>query len=221
MTKFHINLPIYRLQVSLTKRRASAEDKPLLPDFEDIKNTKSGNKVSRYFRHIFEHKNIKKVLGANLAVALIATSFMPAKINVEAATDQNIIAEATGPFTTERVVQYPVGKISITQGFKVFHPGLDLDGITGDPIKPIKKGVVEAISRSKFAYGNAIIINHGDNITSLYAHLSKIFVSEGDEVTTNSVIGEMGATGRSFGDHLHLEVRDNGVPINPYLVLPR
>jgi murein DD-endopeptidase MepM/ murein hydrolase activator NlpD len=205
----------------LTKRRASAEDKPLLPDFEDIKNTKSGNKVSRYFRHIFEHKNIKKVLGANLAVALIATSFMPAKINVEAATDQNIIAEATGPFTTERVVQYPVGKISITQGFKVFHPGLDLDGITGDPIKPIKKGVVEAISRSKFAYGNAIIINHGDNITSLYAHLSKIFVSEGDEVTTNSVIGEMGATGRSFGDHLHLEVRDNGVPINPYLVLPR
>jgi murein DD-endopeptidase MepM/ murein hydrolase activator NlpD len=146
---------------------------------------------------------------------------MPTRIDVEAASDQVVISEANGPFTTERVVQYPVVKVSITQGFKVFHPGLDLDGITGDPIKPIKKGVVEAVSRSKFAYGNAIIVNHGDNITSLYAHLSKIFVAEGDEVTTNTVIGEMGATGRSFGDHLHLEVRDNGVPVNPYLVLPR
>lgn len=223
MTKFHINLPKYRLQINLIKRRASDEDKPLLPSLEDIRNTTAGNKVSRYFRHVFEHKNIKKVLGANLALALIATSFMPTstRIDVEAASDQVVISEASGPFTTERVVQYPVEKVSITQGFKVFHPGLDLDGITGDSIKPIKKGVVEAVSRSKFAYGNAIIINHGDDITSLYAHLSKILVAEGDEVTTNTIIGEMGATGRSFGDHLHLEVRDNGVPINPYLILPR
>ncbi len=221
MTKFNINLPKYRLQINLIKRRASNEDKPLLPDLDEIKNTKSGSKVSRYFRHIFEHKNIKKVLGANLAVALIATSFVPGKIDVEASSEAFVIAESNGPFTTEKVVQYPVEKISITQGFKVFHPGIDLDGITGDPIKPIKKGVVEAISRSKYAYGNAIIINHGGNVTSLYAHLSKILVAEGDEVNTNTIIGEMGATGRSFGDHLHLEIRDNGIPVNPLLILPR
>ena len=82
-------------------------------------------------------------------------------------------------------------------------------------------GRVFAINYSRYAYGNAILIYHGSEITSLYAHLSKINVTPNQEVTTDMVIGEMGATGRSFGDHLHLEIRDNGVPINPLTVLPK
>jgi len=118
-------------------------------------------------------------------------------------------------------IQYPVEPVKITQGFGFFHPGIDLDGLTGDKIRPIKSGVVEAVSYSKYTYGNAIIVNHGDDLTSLYAHLSKIDVSEGDSVTTDTVIGEMGATGHASGDHLHLEIRDSGRAINPFTILPR
>lgn len=154
---------------------------------------------------------------------VIATSFIPNNtLGSEQQIEEEItvISETAVALNTEKGVQYPVENVEITQGYKIFHPGIDLDGITGDPIKPIKAGFVEAISRSKYAYGNAIIINHGNQLTSLYAHLSKILVTEGQEVTINTVIGEMGATGRAYGDHLHLEIRDNGVPINPTSVLP-
>ncbi len=222
MIKLALNLPKHRLNFSLTKRRASEIGEPLLPRLTDITNIRVGNKVSRYFRHVFEHKNIKRVLGTNLALMFIATTFLPVNASaLETNSDQTIITPTPVLTTNERVVQYPVDPIKITQGYKLFHPGLDLDGTTGDPVRPIKAGKVEAISRSKYNYGYAIIINHGDELTSLYAHLSKILVAEGEEVTTNTIVGRVGSTGHSTGDHLHLEIRDHGRPINPYLVLPR
>ena len=81
--------------------------------------------------------------------------------------------------------------------------------------------MIELISTSKYAYGKAILISHGEGISSLYAHLSKINVSKGQKVDTNTIIGEMGSSGRSSGDHLHLEVRKNGIPVNPYTILPK
>jgi len=222
MIKLALNLPKHRLNLSLTKRRASDIDEPLLPRLTDVANIRAGNKVSRYFRHVFEHKSLRRVLGANLALMFIATSFLPVNANaLEGVGDQAIISPTPVLTTTERVVQYPIDPIKITQGYKLFHPGLDLDGTTGDAVRPIKAGVVEAISRSKYNYGYAIIINHGNELTSLYAHLSKILVAEGEDVTTNTIIGKIGSTGHSTGDHLHLEVRDHERPINPYFVLPR
>ena len=221
MRKLTINLPNHRLDLKVTKRRGGTIEKPLIPSLSLIKNIKSGSKVSRFFRHIFEHKKIQKILGTNIALMVLATSFMPNNTALgDETTESSIVAETRVSVSTERGVQYPIQEIRITQGYKIFHPGIDLDGITGDPIKPIKAGFVEAISRSKYAYGNAIIVNHGNQLTSLYAHLSKILVTEGQEVTINTVIGEMGATGRSFGDHLHLEVRDHGTPISPISILP-
>ncbi len=195
-------------------------DLPLFPKLDDIKKTRSGNKLSRFFRHVFEHKNIKRVFGANMALVIMATQFIP-NIPPSVEAEETIIRETETPITTIRDVQYPVKEVRITQGYSFFHPGLDLDGVTGDEIKSIKSGKVEAISYSKYAYGNAVLVNHGNKLTSLYAHLSKIEVNEGEEVTTLTKLGEMGATGRSFGDHLHLEIRENGIPINPYSVLPR
>ena len=222
MIKITLNLPKHRLQVRLAQRRGPAVAKEsLFPEFEMIKNSRSGNKVSRYFRHIFEHKNIRRILGTNLALMLIATSFVPTDVFANTEAEQAVVGETTTPLTTEKSAQYPVETVRITQGYRLFHPGIDLDGLTGDPIRPIKKGRVQDISTSKYAYGNAIIVDHGNQITSLYAHLSKIYVQEGQEVNTNTVIGEMGASGRAFGDHLHLEIRDHGIPINPYSVLPR
>jgi len=222
MLKLTLNLPKHRLQLKLAQRRGpSVEKEPLFPELEMIKNSRSGNKVSRYFRHIFEHKSIRRILGTNLAIALIATSFVPTNVFANTEAEQAVIGEITTPLTTEKSAKYPVEIVKVTQGFRLFHPGIDFDGLTGDPIRPIKKGRVEDISTSRYAYGNAIIVNHGNQITTLYAHLSKIYVQEGQEVGTDTIIGEMGSTGRASGDHLHLEIRDHGIPINPYSVLPR
>lgn len=184
--------------------------------------------VHRFVRHIFEHKAVKKILGTNIALMLVASSFSPAGATISsntlgASTEAGniVISESQIPLTTIKAIQIPVKALKITQGFKFYHPGLDLDGVTGDPINPIKNGKVISVSRSKFAYGNSIIIDHGDGITSLYAHLSKIEVTEGEDVETSDEIGKMGATGRSSGDHLHLEIRDHGIPINPLTILPR
>lgn len=160
-------------------------------------------------------------MGTNLALFVFASSLLPASTIATDEAQQAVISPETPPLVTERVIQYPTDPVVVTQGYSLFHPALDLDGLTGDEIRPIKAGRVEAISRSKYAYGNAIVVDHGNEITSLYAHLSKILVSVGQEINTNSVIGLMGATGRAFGDHLHLEVRDNGKPVNPLLILPR
>lgn len=220
MIKISLNLPTHRLDFNIVKRRGQDIQEPLLPKLGTIKNARSGSKVSRYFGHIFAHKNMRKLLGLNLAVAVFSSTLIPTVSAGDLAVEENIISEERTVLTTEKAIQYPTEKISITQGFRLFHPGIDLDGITGDPIRPIMAGKVEAISRSKYAYGNAVIINHGNELTSLYAHLSKILVEEGQDVTINTVIGEMGATGRSFGDHLHLEIRDHERPINPTSILP-
>lgn len=220
MIQTSFNLPTkYRLDLRLVKRRKNLDEKPLLPDLGKIGRARKGSKLSRFFKHIFEHKKIRKILGTNMALMLVASSFLPTQTSGSNLKEDTVI-ESNTPLTTERGAQYPVKTIKITQGYHFFHPALDLDGITGDRIYPIMAGKVEAVEYSKFAYGNAVLVRHG-GITSLYAHLSKINVQTGDKVTNKTVIGEMGATGRSWGDHLHLEVRDHGIPISPFSVLPR
>lgn len=220
MQKINLNLNKHRLTIQIVRKRKADYEKPLLPSLEEIQKTKKGSKFSRFFRYVFEQKKVSKFLGTNLAIALLASSFLPNQALDNSVPETVVMAEENVTLTTIKNIQYPVEKISITQGYRLFHPGIDLDGITGDPIKPIKGGFVEDISRSKYAYGNAIIVNHGGGLTSLYAHLSKILVTVGQTVDTNTVIGEMGATGRAFGDHLHLEIRNNGVPVNPSTILP-
>lgn len=169
-------------------------------------------------RPLFEHKHIKKLLGTNIAGVIAFTALTP---NIVAYNNQiqNNLNGSQINLQTQNSVSYPVKKISITQGYSFLHPAIDFDGITGDPIYSIKKGIVISTNYSRFSYGNHIIVDHGGGITSLYAHLSKINVNNGDLVDTNTVIGEMGASGRSFGDHLHLEVRENGQKINPIAIL--
>lgn len=221
MLSISINLPKYRLGIQLVKRRGVGILEPILLDLEEIKNIRKGHKVSRFFRHLLENVKIKKILGANLALALIVSFYLPVKAFSDSDRGDNIVIENAVKLRTEKNIQYPLKNIKITQGYRTLHPGLDLDGITGDLVYPIKPGRIEAISRSRYAYGNAIIINHGKSLTSLYAHLSKVDVTQGQEVSFDTVVGEVGATGRAFGDHLHLEIRKNGIPVNPYTILPR
>ncbi len=226
MKKLFIELPKYRLaiQYRMIKRRKPLIEEPIIPSPKHLKKTyRAGTFVSRYFRYILERINVKRLLGANIALVIFATNLISNNnlLDLEDALVEPVVAADTVALTTEKTAQYPLKDIRITQGYRLFHPAIDFDGEIGDPVYPIKPGKIEAIQFSKFAYGNAILVNHGNKMTSLYAHLSQINVIEGQEVGLTTEIGKVGSTGRSTGPHLHLEIRDHGVAINPYTVLPR
>ena len=222
MIQTSINLPKkFRLDVQLVHRRGDSIEEPILPSVHEIVHIRRGSRLSRIFTHIFSHKSAKRLFGANIAAAIVISGFVPAQANFDTQAEQNIVTAEVLNTTTEKGTRYPINEVKLTQGYRFFHPGVDLDGLTGDPIYPIMNGRVKAISRSRFAYGNAVLVEHGSGLESLYAHLSKIYVKEGDRVDIKNPLGEMGATGRASGDHLHLEIHDNGRPINPYSILPK
>lgn len=190
---------------------------------ETLSKIRKGSRLSRVFRPLFGYKRLKAVLGANLALLVILASVLsPSASALASIADTEVVAipADTVALTTNVRFRAPVDEVKTTQGFHFFHQAVDLDGVTGDPIYPIAKGVVESTVYSRFALGKHIVVSHGDGLKSTYAHLSKIEAGVGETVDTNQVIGRLGATGRSFGDHLHLEVTDNGRHINPASILP-
>ena len=95
------------------------------------------------------------------------------------------------------------------------HTGLDLAAPSGTPIYPILSGKVLFVRSSTDGYGNHIAINHGGGYVSMYAHCSEILANVGDDVTTETVIAKVGSTGKSTGNHCHLELIINGQSVNP------
>lgn len=119
-----------------------------------------------------------------------------------------VFAGGTGQFL------WPVGGI-ITQYPVWYHMALDIanPGLPG--IAAAGEGVVSLVEYLRYGYGQHIIIDNGDGFSTLYAHLSEIYVKPGDRVARGQIIGKMGTTGRSTGPHLHFEVRKNGVAVDP------
>ncbi len=137
-----------------------------------------------------------------------------------------LLNPATGEVTEELdlTVAWPTKGVYTLEfgessGFQIFHTGLDVanaQGKIGDPINAMLPGKVIYAGQISWGYGKHIIIDHGKNITTLYAHLDKIFVVKGQEIPdTKQVIGRMGSTGWSTGPHLHFEIRVYGIPVNP------
>lgn len=188
--------------------------------FATLRRIRRGNKISRLLRPFFSHKQLKRIVGTNLAVLAMASSTLPQIHAADPEPSEQIISVKNTQVETTVAVSLPTKNIIINQYFGMWHPGIDLDGETGDTITAITKGIVAEVVHSKFAYGNAVTIKHGGEMTSLYAHLSKIEVSVGQSVEAGEKLGEMGSTGWSTGSHLHLEVHENGRPINPLMVLP-
>ena len=98
------------------------------------------------------------------------------------------------------------------------HTGIDIDGVTGDPIVASNAGTV-ILAGPYSGYGNCVIIDHG-GVQTLYAHMNSINVSEGQQIAQGEIVGTVGSTGNVTGDHLHFEVRVNGSPVDPMSYLP-
>ena len=99
-----------------------------------------------------------------------------------------------------------------------FHPGIDIEGNTGDPVRATAEGKVIFADVSP-GYGNFIQIDHGNHYTTGYGHLSRYKVKKGDHVERGQIIGYIGNTGRSTGSHLHYEISVDGKTIDPYKFL--
>ncbi|HVM19039.1 MAG TPA: peptidoglycan DD-metalloendopeptidase family protein [Egibacteraceae bacterium] len=94
------------------------------------------------------------------------------------------------------------------------HAGIDIPAPTGQPIFAAADGVVSSAG-VRGGYGNVVVIDHGEGLSTVYAHQSRMTVSTGEDVDAGDVIGHVGSTGWSTGPHLHFEVRLGGTPVDP------
>lgn len=100
-------------------------------------------------------------------------------------------------------------------GEGAFHKGVDISAPPGTPVRATADGIV-IFSEFENGYGRLVVIAHGGNVSTYYAHLSHSFVHTGQEVRRGDLLGSVGSTGRVTAPHLHYEVRMSGTPINPY-----
>jgi len=100
------------------------------------------------------------------------------------------------------------------------HEGIDIAAEENTPIRPAAAGRV-VFAGPRGTYGLTVIIDHGNGLRTLYAHCAKLLVTEGSVVDVNTIIALAGSTGRSTGPHLHLEVLQSGVPLDPLTWLAR
>ncbi len=130
-------------------------------------------------------------------------------------------------FTAERIDSTPTGwptEGRMTAGFGArrspfgggveFHSGQDISAPYGQAVRSTANGVV-VFASYRSGYGNLVVINHGEGITTFYGHLSSIFMRVGDHVDRGMEIGAVGSSGRSSGAHVHYEIRLEDRPIDP------
>ena len=180
-------------------------------------------KVAKRQAIIDRMKNDKAVIDAQY------DELMAASKQVEAMLRQSSYSHATpaavgggsgamlwpmsGPVTSE--FGWRVHPITGTQKF---HSGVDIGGDYGQPIAAAQGGTVEYAGWIS-GYGNAVIINHGGGISTLYGHCQSLAVGEGQQVSQGETVAYCGSTGNSTGPHCHFEVRQGGEPISPYSFL--
>ncbi len=104
-------------------------------------------------------------------------------------------------------------------GSAEFHSGQDIAAPRGTPVLAAADGVVTGAG-SQNGYGQVVVIDHGNGLTTRYGHLSKIEATLGQEIKRGELLGAVGSTGRSTGPHLHYEVRFNDVAVSPRHYLP-
>jgi len=147
---------------------------------------------------------------------IVPEGVMPAAVPRPIAS---VAVVAVGEFTGAKgsFIWPTSGKIS--QRFAWYHPAIDIANKNAPAIVASDAGKVVSVIYARYAYGNHIILDHGNGYRTLYAHMSSISVKAGQTVFQGQAIGKMGSTGRSTGVHLHFEIIKNGVKINPLTAL--
>ena len=145
---------------------------------------------------------------------------------------ERIAMDKTNIDKTTKYIRPVEGKITSDFGYRIApingassgHSGIDIGVPVGTPVKSIADGTIVAANGGMRGYGNGVFVNHGiingKHVVSEYGHLSEFYVKVGDKVNAGQVIAKSGNTGISTGPHLHLTIREDGIPVNPkkYLI---
>lgn len=116
---------------------------------------------------------------------------------------------------SHRISSYFGMRMHPIYGYMRMHNGLDIAASYGTDIMASADGVITTVSYDAGGYGNYIVVYHGEGISTLYAHCSKIIATVGSTVKQGQVIAIVGSTGAATGPHIHYEVRENGTPVDP------
>jgi murein DD-endopeptidase MepM/ murein hydrolase activator NlpD len=157
-----------------------------------------GEKLYTLSRHVENRTDMLGVLEAQLFEETVKKKMMPTMMPVNAPYNASGFGMRIDPFT----------------GQQAMHEGIDFLADLGTPVVAAAGGVV-VFAGFHPQYGNVIDVDHGNDLMTRYAHLSKLLVKEGDIVQRGHRIALSGTTGRSTGPHLHFEVRYKGVAQNP------
>lgn len=157
--------------------------------------------------------------GINVVSDQLATvNTQTEQVEIHDPTDNSIITNITPQVTwpVSGVITLEFGEIDLP--YQPLHTGIDIAnprGKVGDPIHPFMEGTVVYAGEIWWGFGKHIIIDNGNNVSSIYGHLSKIYVYKGQKVKITDIIGAEGTTGWSTGPHLHFQVNVYGIPVNP------
>jgi murein DD-endopeptidase MepM/ murein hydrolase activator NlpD len=121
-------------------------------------------------------------------------------------------------FVPDGRLQWPTNGV-LSSGFGTrdgrFHGGIDISGERGTPIVAADEGVVMYSGQGPDGYGNAVMLDHGDGLMTLYAHNERNVVRQGERVRRGQTVALMGDTGRASGTHVHFEVHQHGRLVDP------
>ncbi len=165
---------------------------------------------------------VERLQSDRRALAAAETQLEQDSRNITVLIQRKLAASRTAVRGSGQMVFPTNGAITSTFGWRVhpilgyerFHGGIDFGADYGTPIYAADRGTV-IFSGWYGGYGNAVIVDHGGSMTTLYAHASELYVSEGQTVERGQAIAAVGSTGFSTGPHLHFEVRRDGEPIDP------
>jgi murein DD-endopeptidase MepM/ murein hydrolase activator NlpD len=171
---------------------------PTLMPPQNLSLAEFGEKLAVVSRHVENRNDMLGVFEAQLFEAAVKKKLLPNIMPVEAPYQASSFGRRIDPFT----------------GQWAMHEGIDFLADQGSPVVAAAGGVVQFAGLHP-QYGMLIDIDHGDDLVTRYAHLSKLFVKEGDVVVRGRRVALSGSTGRSTGPHLHFEVRFRGAAQNP------
>ncbi|MBI3342238.1 M23 family metallopeptidase [Candidatus Curtissbacteria bacterium] len=145
---------------------------------------------------------------------LVAEPVLPKPDN-----ELNNIGQQVNPAVSPFQFHMPVDGY-ISQGFSAYHRGVDIAADLGKPIHPLGDGNVIYAGFMTDGHGKTVVVDHGNGLKSLYAHMDRIYVGVGNHVDGQAPIGTIGLTGHTTGPHVHIELTDNDIFVDPSKVLP-
>lgn len=188
-----------------------------------LPKTRKSHPISKLLRPLFEKSKIRTVFGVQITAFSALMGLVTYPTQAFEYTDSRIeYVDATEvtELITEDTFQFPLEHyIGTSQDYHRFHPGVDLRSPRGSEILPVAEGKVVEVEYLRYGYGHYVVIEHDNEVKSLYAHLDRVDVEEGDEVSRKDTIGTVGMTGLTTGPHLHLEMYQDNQYLSPKSVI--